>query len=71
MLVKTGWVNIMAGTVFRSVCRKPPMSPSPLTSGAPEGGLIRSSTAVSSRPLTIGLTVNCPPVSHLVRSVLP
>ena len=34
----------------RSVCRKPPMSPSALSSGAPDGRADRSLTAVSSRP---------------------
>src|SRR5690348_16636226 len=47
------------------------MSPRPEISGAPVGGLMRSSTAVSSRPAAMGLIVIWPPVSHVVRSVLP
>src|SRR3954453_13548024 len=66
VVVKFGWVNIILGTAVRSVCRKPPMSPSALISGAPVGGLIRSWTEVSSRPLAFGLTVNFAPVSQLV-----
>ena len=63
--VKPGRVNIIAGTASRVVCRKPPMSPSALTSGAPVGGLTRSSTAVSSRPAAIGRMVIWPPASQL------
>jgi len=47
------------------------MSPSALISGAPVGGLIRSSTAVSSRPATIGVMVIFPPWSHVVRFLVP
>ncbi|CAM5723350.1 hypothetical protein SALBM217S_04429 [Streptomyces griseoloalbus] len=51
--VKFGPVNIIDGTLVRFVCRKPPMSPSALSSGAPDGGEARSRTAVSSRPRTM------------------
>ncbi len=71
VVVKFGWVNIIEGTLVRSVCRKPPMSPSALSSGAPDGGEARSLTAVSSRPRTIGLMVNRLPLSHFVRSSVP
>src|SRR5688572_30885300 len=47
------------------------MSPRPEISDAPVGGLMRSSTAVSSRPLTIGVIVICEPVSQLVRLFVP
>lgn len=66
-----GEVNIIAGTASRSVCRKPPMSPRALSSGAPEGGLARSLTAVSSRPFTMGVTLNWPPESQAVRFSVP
>jgi hypothetical protein len=70
--VKVGDVYIMDGTEVRSVCRKPPMSPRALNSWAPpEGGAARSLTAVSSRPRTIGFRLNCPPLSHFVRSSVP
>src|SRR3954447_19170022 len=62
VVVKFGEVNIIDGTLVRSVCRKPPTSPSALSSGAPVGG-----AAVSSRPCTIGLMVNCPTESQVVR----
>jgi hypothetical protein len=71
VLVKFGDVNIRAGTVVRLSCRKPPMSPSPETSGAPDGGLTRSSTAVSSSPATMGRIVIFCPASHAVRFVVP
>ncbi len=71
VLVKLGEPNIFAGTLVRSSWRNPPMSPSALTSGAPVGGLIRSSTAVSSSPATVGRIVIWPPVSQLVRLVVP
>jgi hypothetical protein len=71
VVVKFGWVNIIDGTFVRSVCRKPPMSPSALSSGAPDGGEARSLTAVSSRPRTMGFTVNLVPLSQLVRFSVP
>lgn len=69
--VRLGEVNIMPGTVSRSVCRKPPMSPSALSSGAPDGGLARSLTAVSSRPFTIGVILNWLPESQFPRFSVP
>src|SRR3954469_678614 len=42
VVVKFGEVNIIGGTSVRSVWRKPPMSPSALSSGAPDGGDARS-----------------------------
>src|SRR5690349_11691900 len=69
--VRLGEVNIMPGTASRSVCRKPPMSPSALSSGAPDGGLARSLTAVSSSPFTIGVILNLLPESQLVRFSVP
>ena len=71
VVVKFGWVNIIDGTFVRSVCRKPPMSPSALSSGAPDGGEARSLTAVSSRPRTIGVTANLLPLSQFVRFSVP
>src|SRR3954469_8440142 len=47
------------------------MSPSALTSGAPEGGLARSRTAVSSMPFAIGLMVKVVLASQLVSWVVP
>src|SRR3954452_9249931 len=47
------------------------MSPSALTSGAPDGGLARSRTAVSSMHLAIGLIVKVVPASQLVSWVVP
>src|ERR1700730_15762641 len=38
---------------------------------APDGGLIRERTAVSSMPLTIGVMVMVPPESQLVRLLVP
>lgn len=38
VVVKFGWVYIIAGTLVRSVCRKPPMSPRALNSWAPPDG---------------------------------
>ncbi len=71
-MVKFGDVYISDGTVVRSVCRKPPMSPSALNSWAPpEGGEARSLTAVSSRPRAIGLMVNWLPLSQFVRLSVP
>ncbi|MNJ39670.1 hypothetical protein D3C77_345480 [compost metagenome] len=46
-------------------------SPSPLIKCAPDGGLIRSMTAVSSIPLAITLMLTLPPVSQLVRLLEP
>ncbi|CAM5623306.1 hypothetical protein SGRIM128S_05414 [Streptomyces griseomycini] len=69
--VKFGRVNIIDGTFVRSVCRKPPMSPSALSSGAPDGGEARSLTAVSSRPRTMGVMANFEPESQFVRFSVP
>src|SRR3954469_15884677 len=71
VVVKFGEVNIIDGTLLRSVCRKPPTSPSALSSGAPDGGEARSLTAVSSSPCTMGLMVNLLPASQLVRFSVP
>ena len=68
---KAGVLNIRAGGVVRLSWRKPLMSPSPLMSGAPEGGLTSSSTAVSSRPWAFTSTWICPPVSQASRSSAP
>jgi len=53
-VVNTGDVKIVDGTAVTSAWVKPPRSPRALMSGAPDGGLMRSFTAVSSNPLTIG-----------------
>ncbi|CAM5276495.1 hypothetical protein SPURM210S_04049 [Streptomyces purpurascens] len=71
VVVKFGWVNIIDGTLVRSVWRNPPTSPSALSSGAPDGGDARSLTAVSSRPRTIGLMANLLPLSQFVRFSVP
>ena len=72
VVVKFGEVNIIEGTLVRSVWRKPPMSPRALSSTAPpDGGAARSLTAVSSRPWTIGLMLNWLPLSQLVRFSVP
>src|SRR3954452_11888543 len=71
VLVRLGAVYISDGTASRLVCRKPPMSPSADSSGAPVGGLIRSRTAVSSMPLAITEMLTVPPVSHAVRLFVP
>src|SRR5713101_379709 len=68
---KLGEEYIAAGTAVRLVCTKPLMSPSPDSSGAPDGGLIRERTAVSSMPLTIGVMVMVPPESQFVRLLVP
>ncbi len=66
-----GEVYIIAGTVVSEVWRKPPMSPRALSRLAPVGGLIRSLTAVSSRPWTTGLMVILLPASQPVRLSVP
>src|SRR5215212_3304286 len=73
VLVVRGDTNCAEGTTFRSLCRKPLMSPSALRSGAPAGGLTRSWTAVSSMPCAMTLIVIWLVVlkSHVVRFVLP
>ena len=71
VVVKFGEVNIIDGIFVRSVWRKPPTSPSALSSGAPVGGEARSLTAVSSSPCTIGLRVNWPPLSQSARFSVP
>jgi hypothetical protein len=69
--VRLGVRYIIGGTAAKSSWRKPPMSPSAEYSGAPTGGLARSSTAVSSRPRTMGRMVTRPPLSQLSRFSLP
>ena len=71
VVVKTGWVNISAGDLVRSVWTKPPTSPMALTSGAPVGGLIRSRIAISSSPAAATEMWMGVPLSQLVRSPVP
>ena len=73
VLVERGTLACDAGTTLTSLWRKPLMSPSALRSGAPEGGLTRSCTAVSSMPCAMTLIVIWLVVlkSHVVRFVLP
>src|SRR5262249_37798116 len=59
------------GTVVRLLCTNPSRSSIADTSGGPDGGLISALTAVSSMPLTTGVTVIVPPLSQLVRLVVP
>src|SRR5262245_54881766 len=69
VLPKIGFANIPSGgEASRSSWRNPAMSPTPLSSGGPDGGLTRSSGTVSSRPSLSKRHVVAAPVSETVTS---
>ncbi|MNN39366.1 hypothetical protein D3C81_1534000 [compost metagenome] len=71
VVAQDGLVWNLTGATVTSSYRKPDTSPSAVIRWAPEGGLIKPRTAVSSTPLAMTEIFTVPPISHEVKLFVP